>query len=116
MELKLFADLAEIADSKIVTVDAAPGDTVGEALEALFDQHPALRDRLLDADGDLADHINILRNGTNVMTEQDGFDTVLESGDELAIFPPVSGGAPAAGRLPIRLSVRAERPTGPIER
>ena len=44
-------------------------------------------------DGDeVADHINVMRNGTNVFVRGKGLDTELESGDELALFPPVSGG------------------------
>ncbi|OAQ51849.1 hypothetical protein HTG_15815 [Natrinema mahii] len=80
-EWKLFADLAERAGDKHVTVDAGAGDTVGDALEG----------RVLE-DGDLRSQINVLRNGTNVLVEEEGLATVLEEGDELALFPPVSGG------------------------
>ncbi len=90
MEWKLFADLAEIADDRVVAVDVAPGETVGDALDALLRTHPDLRDRVLD-DGDVADHINVLRNGRSVH-HGDGLETVLAEGDELALFPPVSGG------------------------
>ncbi len=92
MDWKLFADLAERAGQKRVAVDAGPGDTVGEAFEALLDAHPALEDRVLNEGGDLEDHINVLRNGTNVLTQEAGLDTELDDGDELALFPPVSGG------------------------
>ncbi|SEH51987.1 ubiquitin-like small archaeal modifier protein (SAMP) [Halopenitus malekzadehii] len=91
MEWKLFADLAELAGDRTVTVAAAPGDTVGDALDALLAERPDLRNRVLE-DGDLADHINLLRNGRNVL-HQDGLATELEDGDELALFPPVSGGS-----------------------
>ncbi|MDB9248540.1 MoaD/ThiS family protein [Halorubrum ezzemoulense] len=91
MEWKLFADLAEIAGDRAVTVDAEPGDTVGDALDALLDAHPDLRDRVIE-DGTVADHINVLRNGRSVR-HADGLDATLEAGDELALFPPVSGGA-----------------------
>ena len=91
MQWKLFADLAEIAGGKEVAVDADPGDTVGAALAALLDEHPDLADRVYDEDGDLRESINVLRNGTNVRAEA-GLDTQLDDGDELALFPPVSGG------------------------
>ena len=90
MEWKLFADLAEIAGGKQVEVDAEAGDTVEEALSALVADHPDLRDRIYD-DGDLREHINVLRNGENVHAGN-GLETELEAGDELALFPPVSGG------------------------
>ena len=91
-EWKLFADLAERAGDKRVTVDADAGDTVDDALEDLLADAPALEDRVLDDDGELRSQINVLRNGTNVLVEEEGLETELESGDELALFPPVSGG------------------------
>ncbi|GAB3423153.1 MoaD/ThiS family protein [Haloparvum alkalitolerans] len=90
MEWKLFADLSEIAGGRTVTVDAEPGDTVEEALDALLAAHPDLRDRIMEGD-ELADHINVLVNGSNVAHEE-GLETELSPGDELALFPPVSGG------------------------
>ncbi|WP_458187466.1 ubiquitin-like small modifier protein 1 [Haladaptatus sp. NG-WS-4] len=91
MQWKLFADLAELAGGKEVSVDAEPGGTVGDALDALLDPRPELENRVRGEDGQLRDHINVLRNGTNIFTE-DGLQTELEEGDELALFPPVSGG------------------------
>ena len=91
MEWKLFADLAERAGTKEVPVDG-DADTVGEALDALLADRPALSERVLTDDGELRDHINVLRNGTNVLVEGDGLEERIESGDELALFPPVSGG------------------------
>ncbi len=92
MEWKLFADLAEVAGEKRVTVSVADGATVAEALDALLETHPSLRARVLDEDGDLEDHINILRNGENVFASGAGLATDVDPADELAIFPPVSGG------------------------
>lgn len=90
MEWKLFADLAEIAGDRVIAVDAESGDTVGDALDDLLDSHPALRERVIE-DGAVADHINVLRNGRSVYHD-DGLSTTLKDGDELALFPPVSGG------------------------
>jgi len=91
MEWKLFADLAEVGGDRRISVDVDAGATVGEALDALLADRPALRDRVLNDDGDVREHINVLRNGENV-AHVDGLDTELEPGDELAMFPPVSGG------------------------
>ena len=92
MQWKLFADLSEIAGDRTVDADVEAGATVGEALEALLDDRPALADRVLDDDGDLREHINVLRNGEDV-DHGDGLETTLDSDDELALFPPVSGGS-----------------------
>ncbi|MFC3477311.1 ubiquitin-like small modifier protein 1 [Halobacterium litoreum] len=92
MEWKLFADLAEVGGDKHVDVAVGADATVGDALDALLDARPALRDRVLTEDGDLRPHVNVLHNGENVRTEGDGLAQSVESGDELAMFPPVSGG------------------------
>ena len=92
MQWKLFANLAEVADSKRVTVDVESGATVQEALEALLASRPALRERVLDESGELEDHINVLLNGENVFASGEGLETTVEAEDELAMFPPVSGG------------------------
>jgi molybdopterin synthase sulfur carrier subunit len=90
MEWKLFADLAETAGEKRVSVDPATTRTVDEALDALFETHPELRDRVLEH-GDVVEHVNLLVNGDDI-SSRDGLDTGVEAGDELALFPPVSGG------------------------
>jgi molybdopterin synthase sulfur carrier subunit len=92
IQWKLFANLAETAGEREVTTDAAPGDTFEDALEALFEVHPELEAEIVDENGEIYDHIRVLRNGENPFVTQAGFDTTLESGDELALFPPVSGG------------------------
>jgi molybdopterin synthase subunit MoaD len=86
VQWKLFADLAEVAgtDQPAVETDA---ETVGEALAVLLETHPALADRVTDDDGDLLAHVNLLRDG-----EPASLDTPVGSDDELALFPPVSGG------------------------
>lgn len=91
MEWRLFADIAETAGTHDVELDGDDAATVGDALEALLDRHPELHDTVL-VDGELADHLTILRNGTNVAGTDDGLETPVDPGDELALFPPISGG------------------------
>ena len=91
MDWKLFADLAEAAGESEPDVDPDDAATVGEALDALLEAYPGLAVRVLDEDGDLRDHINLLRNGRDVR-ESEGLDPPVDAGDELALFPPVSGG------------------------
>ena len=92
MEWRLFANLAETAGTKRVEVAAEPGDTFRAAFDQLLEAHPELREEILDEDGDIRDHIRVLRNDSNPFVVDDGYDTVLEADDDLALFPPVSGG------------------------
>lgn len=96
MEWRLFADLADAAGSRRVAVDGEPA-TVGEALDALLEAHPVLRERVLDETGELEDHVNLLVNGAAVT--DGGLDAPVKPGDELALFPPVSGGRRRSDRV-----------------
>lgn len=92
MEVKLFANLADLADTREVELDLDEGATVGDVLDALFAAHPALEEVVLAEDGDLEGHINVLVDGTNVRHDDEGMRTPVDPDAEVAIFPPVSGG------------------------
>jgi len=92
MHWKLFADLAEVAGESEVTVDLAAAEpTVDDALDGLIEAVPALEPRICTDDGELESHLNLLQNGLNVR-DSEGLSTPVDEGDELALFPPVSGG------------------------
>jgi molybdopterin synthase sulfur carrier subunit len=91
MRWRLFATLAEAAGDSEVRVDGDP-ETVGEAFDALLEAYPALESEVLDEDGELYDHVRLLHEGGDPFAEGEGFETTVEHGDELALFPPVSGG------------------------
>jgi molybdopterin synthase sulfur carrier subunit len=66
------------------------GGTVGEALDAVFDQHQDLRARITE-DGTLRRFVNVYVSGEDIRF-QDGLDTTLSDGDEVTILPAVAGG------------------------
>ena len=66
------------------------GTTVGEALDAVFDQHDGLRERITQ-DGDLRRFVNVYVSGEDIRF-QDGLDTAVNDGDEVTILPAVAGG------------------------
>jgi len=92
MKWRLFANLAETAGRKEVEVDVGPGASYREAFDALLAEHPELESEVLDEDGDLRDHVRTLHNDRDPFAAEEGWATRLEAGDELALFPPVSGG------------------------
>lgn len=92
MRWKLFADLADITDARTVEIKLEEPVTVQEAFEALLESNPELRDRVINEDDQLYDRINLLLNGSNISTFDEKYEMTVMEDDELALFPPVSGG------------------------
>jgi molybdopterin synthase sulfur carrier subunit len=91
MRVKIFATLRPLVGAKEVEVGVETGDTVRNVLEKLTAEYPALRERVLDDDGNLQSFIHVLVNGRN-MKFLDGLNSTIQEGDKLALFPPVGGG------------------------
>ncbi len=89
--VRLFADLAEAAEGRVVTVSVPPDATVGTALDALVAERPAVGERLFDGDA--------VRQGYTVALDGETAEPSAPlAGDELAVFPPVTGGAAGSRR------------------
>jgi sulfur-carrier protein len=73
------------------TVDAG-GDNLRAALENLTDQHPALRTRLFDDDGEIAAFVNIYVDSEDVRMSG-GLDTPLTPGASVIVLPAMAGGS-----------------------
>jgi molybdopterin synthase sulfur carrier subunit len=66
------------------------GATVGEVLDAVFETHGELRERITQ-DGDLRRFVNVFVSGEDIRF-QDGLQTPINEGDEVTILPAVAGG------------------------
>ncbi len=66
------------------------GATVGEALDAVFEQHDGLRERITE-DGGLRRFVNVYVAGEDIRF-RDGLETAVTEGDEVTILPAVAGG------------------------
>jgi sulfur-carrier protein len=67
------------------------GDTLADALAALWATHLGLRDRVVDERGRPRQHINIFVNNDN-SRDVGGFAAPIKDGDEIMIVPNISGG------------------------
>jgi molybdopterin converting factor subunit 1 len=80
VRIRLFAIQRELAKTRELTVRLPDGATVADAWDALVERHPVL------ASGRAS--VRFARNGTYVAPDEG-----LATGDEVAVIPPVSGGA-----------------------
>jgi molybdopterin converting factor small subunit len=85
------AYLAAFADGqRSLAIDSSP-PTVHEALVVLWRLYPALRDRIVDEQGEVRQHINVFV-GEESIRFADGLATKVPAGAEILIVPAVSGG------------------------
>lgn len=90
MLVRLFGTLRLAVGSGRVEVSAEP--TVAAVLEAVFRQHPAVRNEVVYPDRmELLPHVNIMVNG-RLIRDLQGLDTNVGEGDNIAVFPPSAGG------------------------
>jgi molybdopterin synthase sulfur carrier subunit len=75
-------------DAEIVRSDAG---SLREAIDALEQQYPGLRDRICDEQGQIRRFVNIYVNGEDVRF-LDNINTRLAAQDDVSIVPAVAGG------------------------
>ena len=83
--------LSALASGEGTIVISETPETVDTALCRLWEQHCALRDRVLDEQGNVRQHVNIFVDGHSVK-RGDGLLTQLTDNAEIYILPAVSGG------------------------
>ncbi|MEM3526532.1 MAG: ubiquitin-like small modifier protein 1 [Candidatus Jordarchaeaceae archaeon] len=88
MRVKFFASLREITKAKEVEVDAPDIESLLDKLVQMYGKQ--FKNAIFD-NGKIRKFFKILHNGRDIDFEQ-GLKTRLESGDVVAIFPPVGGG------------------------
>jgi sulfur-carrier protein len=74
----------------VLMIDGSPA-TVAEALTELWKEYPGLRDRIVDEQGTVRQHINIFV-GDEAIRFADGLSTKVPAEAEVLIVPAVSGG------------------------
>jgi molybdopterin synthase sulfur carrier subunit len=75
-----------------VAVDVAKAPPLlGDALEALWEAAPGVRDRVVTEQGEVRQHVNVFV-GTESCRWTGGLATPVADVAEIAIFPAISGG------------------------
>jgi molybdopterin synthase sulfur carrier subunit len=70
----------------------ASGDSVGEILRTIAEEHPVTREQLFSGDGELNRYVNVYLNDEDVRV-LDGLETPVSESDTLVILPAMAGGA-----------------------
>ncbi|WP_149495055.1 MoaD/ThiS family protein [Roseiconus lacunae] len=66
-------------------------DTVGQAIEQLVVEYPALREYLYCQTGEIASFVGVFVNDQNIR-DLDGDRTVVTERDEILLVPAIAGG------------------------
>lgn len=91
-KVRFFVRLQEITGEKEVDLKTRKGETVENVLERLSKRYGREFRRYIYADNQqIANHLQILVNGTNI-TNLQGLATKLEEGAQLDLVPLVAGG------------------------
>jgi len=75
--------------------------TLKDALESLWAQQPGLRDRILNEQSEVRQHINVFVGNESIQFTG-GLATAVPAGAEITIVPAVSGGTSVATRAGAR--------------
>lgn len=87
--VRIPAPLRKVTNDKDrVEVDA---ENLSDMVEAMEEQFPGIKERLLDETGELRHFVNIYVNGEDVQFLQ-GLETPIAGSDEVSIVPAVAGG------------------------
>jgi MoaD family protein len=83
--------LAEFAKGQTALTLETASRSVRDLLADLWKQYPALRDRVVDEQNEVRQHINIFV-GEDAIRHASGLETPVSPNDEIMIVPAVSGG------------------------
>ncbi|MHA1927229.1 MAG: ubiquitin-like small modifier protein 1 [Candidatus Thorarchaeota archaeon] len=91
VSVKFFAQLRDLTGKKTaIEFDLDEGATISLLLEELY-LDSKIKKHMLDENHQINSDITILQNGREIKFLE-GLDTILNSGDEISIFPLVVGG------------------------
>ena len=70
----------------------AEGETISAVVNDIEQNHPGIKERICDDQGNIRRFVNIFVNGDDIRFS-DNLDTALKDGDEVSIVPAIAGGS-----------------------
>jgi molybdopterin synthase sulfur carrier subunit len=89
IKVKAFASFREMLGSEL-ELDLPDGSSAEALVTALAASNLRFSSEAFDTSGQLKDYVLLMRNRRRM--DHDSLKETLSEGDEIAIFPPVSGG------------------------
>jgi len=92
VRISFYSNLRQAAGRKSVNFTIQDQLTVRSLLGELINLIPGLEPELINDDGQLHAHLNVLVNGRDVRFLDGELDYLLGDGDQVNLFPALSGG------------------------
>jgi molybdopterin synthase sulfur carrier subunit len=90
--VKVYATLRPIVGGRLVDLDLPDGTRVRELVAHMVESWPDLAPMMLDEEGELSRRVHVFVDGRSSRHLPAGSDTVIESSNEVDVFPAVAGG------------------------
>lgn len=88
--IRFFAQFSELLGTDIST-EPSSESTIGDLIKQVASVNKEGYDAIFDENGTFREFVIIMRNGKRLDTAH-AENAVIKEGDEIAVFPPVSGG------------------------
>jgi MoaD family protein len=92
MKVHFYATYHVLSGVRSFDLDMPPGATLRQAVDAILQRYPVLKEHWIDESGDLHNYLLIFVNGHELSTLEDPLNTPLSPSDTLDFLPPVAGG------------------------
>ena len=92
MIVNFYATLRQVVGAKSVDFSLKEGATVRQLVEEMIRCYPALKQELLDEQGELYQHVHVFVNSRDASFLENGMDSKLSPSDTIGVFPAVGGG------------------------
>ena len=90
VRVRFFARFRELLGAEVIA-EPADGTTFLSLVRGITRGNGEGHDAIFDGNGSFREHVILMRNGKRVEAA-DAEKTLIADGDEIAVFPPVSGG------------------------
>jgi len=92
MIVNFYATLRRVVGAKSVEFSLNEGATVRQLIQEMIRSYPALKQELLNEQGELYRHVHVFVNSRDALFLENGLDSELSPEDNIGVFPAIGGG------------------------